>query len=328
YSSLAMGDYTTASGRTSTALGGLTVAPSAFETAIGFFNTEYIPESTMQWHNNDRLFVIGNGTDGGSRSNALTILKNANTTIGGSLTINANGTDASITLPGNRGTNGQFMKTNADGSTDWANAVEPGTAPGQMQYWNGTAWVTVAAGQNGQTMIFSNGSPLWVYDYDILNHLNIGDYYQGGKIAYFIQPGDPGYDANVRHGLIAAPMDQSASAPWGCYGTTISGADGTALGTGAQNTLDIVAGCSTASIAAQICNDLVLNGYSDWYLPSKDELNKLYENKTAIGGFAPAYYWSSSEYSSTNPWGQGFSSGDQAKLSKNYGARVRAVRAF
>jgi hypothetical protein len=154
--------------------------------------------------------------------------------------------------------------------------------------------------------------------------------YQGGIIAYILQAGDPGYDANVPHGLIAAPSDQSTGALWGCYGTGLSGADGTAIGTGNQNTIDIMNGCSEAGRAARLCGDLVLNGYSDWFLPSKDELIKLYLNQTAIGSFSAAYYWSSSELinQSFHAWYLYFNDGYYFYNYKYYSYYVRAIRSF
>ena len=155
----------------------------------------------------------------------------------------------------------------------------------------------------------------------------IGDTYQGGIIFYL--DGDGG-------GLIAAPTDHQGQTQWGCYGTNISGADGTAIGTGAQNTIDIEAGCTTPGTAADICANLTIAGYSDWFLPSKDELNEMYLNigqgnalgLNNIGGFSPGSYWSSTESAYNDAWVQGFGNGNVIDSNKDTYHNVRSVRAF
>jgi hypothetical protein len=148
---------------------------------------------------------------------------------------------------------------------------------------------------------------------------HVGDSYAGGIIFYL--------DGTGQHGLISATTDQNTGAQWGCYGTTIGGTS-TAFGTGQANTTAIVNGCLTVGIAARICNDLVLNGFSDWFLPSRDELNTMYMQKTVIGGFANAYYWSSSEDDNDLAIFQYFYNGTQNATNKDYTNHVRAVRAF
>jgi len=144
----------------------------------------------------------------------------------------------------------------------------------------------------------------------------IGQNLFGGIIFYI--------DTTGIHGLISATTDQG-SAKWGCL--SIIGGTSTAIGTGQANTTAIVNGCSTAGIAARVCNDLVLNGYDDWFLPSKDELNLMYAQKTVIGGFS-WYYWSSSESNMMNAWCEDFTNGAQSTYVKTASWKVRAVRAF
>tara|TARA_B110000240_G_scaffold164902_1_gene185417 strand:+ start:39 stop:611 length:573 start_codon:yes stop_codon:yes gene_type:complete len=163
--------------------------------------------------------------------------------------------------------------------------------------------------------------------------LSIGDIHQGGIVFYL--------DGNGG-GLVSASTDQSTGAEWGCFMVLISGANGTAIGTGAQNTTDIINTICTPNtpgkfIAANICANLTLGGYSDWFLPSRNELNEMYLNIGQgnalgvgnIGGFTNGDYWSSTQHSNYSAWGQSFINGSQINVGKFiYSTNLRAIRAF
>jgi len=155
--------------------------------------------------------------------------------------------------------------------------------------------------------------------------LAIGDTHEGGIIFYL--------DANGEHGLIAAATNQSSGIRWDNDTITTTDATKDTLGAGEVNTYMIVAKYGSGSYAAKLCDDLTLGGYTDWYLPSKYELNLMYTNlrkasPTPLGGFGNNVYWSSNEYNSSTAWAQYFKNGDQFSDKKAVGYAVRAVRAF
>ena len=167
---------------------------------------------------------------------------------------------------------------------------------------------------------------------------SVGDFAQGGIVFWVDETG--------QHGLVAAKEDQSTGVRWyaGTYGYTQAKGDGPF--SGEANTSIIIAaqvaiGDDGSTYAARICNELqVTEGgktYGDWYLPSKEELNLMYQNKATIdatagvnegSGFASAWYWSSTEANNNYAWGQNFVSGLQSNYDKNGTGRFRAVRAF
>ncbi len=148
----------------------------------------------------------------------------------------------------------------------------------------------------------------------------IGEKYGGGTIFYI--------DNSGQHGLIAASKDQSENIQWFNGSYAVTGATATEVGTGQLNTTIIINTQKTGSYAASICDQLVLDGYSDWFLPSKDELNLLYLQKEIVGGFTNNFYWSSTEHGDGSAWEQNFINGTQYYANKNFPISVRAIRAF
>ena len=315
-----------------------------------------------------------------------------------------------------------------NGSAWTKSGVLPGTVQGQMRYWNGTDWVVIPSGTEGQVLTYANGVPTWTqfgntlpdaptietvvagnaqatvpftapssdggsaitsytaisspggitgtisqsgsgsitvtgltngtaYTFtvtatnaigtslasdasnSVIPDPQVGDFYQGGVVFHIFEDGDTGYVAGETHGLIAAVQDQSSGIRWfnGSYDTT--GATGTAIGTGATNTTTIISeqGATETSYAAGLARAYTGGGYTDWFLPSKDELNKMYTNRATINTTAAAnsgsdfvsdFYWSSTEDGFYDAWLQVFFVDDQFSSLKDDTLNVRAVRAF
>ena len=172
------------------------------------------------------------------------------------------------------------------------------------------AYATNSVGTTyGAEKVFTTATPSTPY---------IGQNYAGGIIFYL--------DGTGEHGLVCASINQG-NYVWGCQGTSIP--TGTVLGTGTTNTAAIVASCGESNTAAKICDNLVLNSYSDWFLPSKDELTLMYTNLYTQGlGSLSGFYWTSSQRDASWSWMCIFSNGATYDFPKGEAYGVRAVRAF
>ena len=151
-------------------------------------------------------------------------------------------------------------------------------------------------------------------------------------------------------GMVCALNDQSTSAQWGCYGTALTGCSGTSIGSGKNNTTNIIAGCAESGIAARICDNYSDGSYTDWFLPSQGEINAIKANKTTVdaalvanGGTAIDVsgvndYWTSSQKPASmnmipippTPTGDDKNKAYtwKSENNKNTNLRVRAVRIF
>lgn len=161
-----------------------------------------------------------------------------------------------------------------------------------------------------------------VYGEDILftSVFTLGENANGGIIFYL--------DQTKMHGLAIAPSDLEM-AKWGCSGSYLTSAPGGNGVSGSINTKDIIDKCFTIGIAARLCSDLVINGYDDWYLPSLEEMTRLYAKKSLINNLNLQYaYWSSSEFDETRAYTINLGDNRQDYYNKEYEFNVRAIRAF
>jgi hypothetical protein len=149
-----------------------------------------------------------------------------------------------------------------------------------------------------------------------------------GGIIFYLDP-------SGCHGLVCPTTDQSTGIQWTSMSINTT-AFASSVGGGDENTTSIFSSCGSNGFAAVLCYNLSTGGYTDWYLPSKYELNLMYMNIGQgnlfglgnIGGFANNYYWSSTDATDNNAWAQDFSSGLQAGWDMSIIYHVRAVRAF
>ena len=170
----------------------------------------------------------------------------------------------------------------------------------------------------------------------------LGDTGPGGGIVFYVQAAGGTFScganlASTCKYLEAAPLASYTKRSWatdvnGNRTTLVVGADATAIGSGYQNSVDIVAqtGNVAASSAAVYAREYTNGGKSDWYLPSSDELNQLFLEKSRIAGLGTEGHWSSSESGADSAIVQYFGGGNTAngnKASSDNGW-VRPIRAF
>lgn len=154
--------------------------------------------------------------------------------------------------------------------------------------------------------------------------LSIGDTYQGG-IIFYLRGTYPD-----QSGLVCAQNDQAVVVPWYSESYIYYGTTNTGIGSGQANTRSLVDRLGNDFYAAKFCDDLVLNGFDDWFLPSRDELALMYTNlkKNGFGNFTKLNYWSSSECDYLSAYTQYFDSGLQSCNNKLHSYSIRAVRMF
>ena len=159
----------------------------------------------------------------------------------------------------------------------------------------------------------------------------VGDTGPGGGKVFYIQNGTK---LGAWKYLEVAPStwngENEPAVPW-CPATVSNLGTATLAGTGSANTQKIVSQCSDAnsdfSVAAKIASNYRGGGKTDWFLPSKDELSLLFENRTLLGKVLNAApYWSSSQASSLTSWSLDLTTGAASADENGFDRYVRPIR--
>jgi hypothetical protein len=333
-------------GSSNTAIGSvalITNSTGEFNTAIGYGAN--VASGTLS-----NTTAIGNGAIV-STSNTIQLGNTSVTNVNTSGTITAAGIGLGVSAP------------NASAILE-ASSTTQGFLPPRLTTTQRDA---IASPAEGLTLWNTDNKQLEVFDGSywknmvglLVSPLNIGDTYGGGKVFYIFGPSDNGYIKGQTHGLIAAIVDQTGDAGVKWFPDKFYGATGTYIGLGLPNTLAIITSAvvtgttNMSTFAAGLANSYRGGGYIDWFLPSKDELNLLYQAKDVIGGFATSghpTYWSSTQkgginlkdfasfvkgvesartqffFTTTGPDGK--AAGTQSDLGIDNPRRVRAIRVF
>jgi hypothetical protein len=172
--------------------------------------------------------------------------------------------------------------------------------------------------------------------------VSIGDSYEGGIVAYIYVSGDPGYVAGQQNGIIMAEVDQSTDTSWSNITDALVGGTSVVLGAGKTNTAAIIAQAGHTTSAAKLCDGYASGGYTDWFMPSLNEMSKMYEGLDISGSQANWLkysfdaggnynYWTSSEDSASSAHRKNmhYAGGTSVISQKSEdGFKVRAIRYF
>ena len=228
-----------------------------------------------------------------------------------------------------------------------------GNADGDSQYWSSsdastnnayTVWLSgsVSGGFGGKT-IDRYIRPVRYFTSDLYaanscaagGSCSLGDIGPSGGVVFYVSSsGSINSASNISEGgtyLEAAPSPFSATTYKWCEGssnpyTTLLGASGTAIGTGAANTATALASCTGGAIY-QAAN-LTSGGYSDWFLPSSNELSQMYAWRNSIGLSSSALYWGSTENANWIAASLVMSNGGIGSQNKGQATTYWPIRAF